>query len=242
LKKRGREMRVLVVEDDPQVAEAISLCLKTRWPGADIAFSSMGRQGIKLYQEKNPDLILLDLILPDVDGFEVLKEIRSLSSAVSIIILTVRGEEMEVIRGLELGADDYILKPFNHTEFLARVKTVLRRCQRPQLLTDVPPLVLGDLTIDPLTEEVRVCGRSLNLTPIEYKLLHSLASNEGRILTHETLLSRVWGGEYSASPEYLKVYIQRLRNKLEEDPKNPRLVLTQRGMGYKLVRPVSHDY
>jgi two-component system KDP operon response regulator KdpE len=230
-------VRVLVVEDEPKVAEAISLCLKTRWPGVDIVFSSTGRQGIKLYQGKNPDLILLDLILPDVDGLEVLKEIRSLSSAVSIIILTVREGEMETIRGLELGADDYILKPFDHAEFLARVKAVLRRCQMSQLIVDDPPLVLGGLTIDPSTEEVTVCSRSLNLTPIEYKLLHVLANNEGRILTHEILLSKVWGEEYFASPEYLKVYIQRLRNKLEEDPKNPRIVITQRGVGYRFVRP-----
>jgi two-component system KDP operon response regulator KdpE len=236
-------MRVLMVGDDLQVAETIALCLETRWPGVDITSSSTGRQGIKLYQEKNPDIILLNLLLPDVDGFEVLKEIRSLSSVVSIIILTVRGEEMEMIRGLELGADDYIVKPFNHTEFLARVKAVLRRCQTPQLLTDDSPLlVLGNLTIDRSTKEVRVCGRLVNLTTTEYNLLCLLVSNEGRILTHEILLSRVWGEEYSAPLEYLKVYIQRLRNKLEKDPKNPRMILTQRGVGYKFVRPVSHDY
>ena len=235
-------MKVLMVEDDPQVAEAISLCLKTRWPGVDIVCCYAGRQGIKLFQEESSDLILLDLFLPDVDGFEVLKEIRSLSSAVSIIILTVREGEMEMIKGLELGADDYIVKPFNHTEFLARVKAVLRRCQMPRLLTDDSPLVLGGLIIDPLTEEARIYGRLANLTPTEYKLLHSLASNEGRILTHEILLSRVWGEEYSAPLEYLKVYIQRLRNKLEKDPKNPRMILTRRGVGYKFVRPVSHDY
>jgi len=232
-------MMVLVVEDDLQVAEAISLCLETRWPGVNIASSSTGRQGVKLYQEKNPDIILLDLLLPDMDGFEVLKEIRSLSSAVSIIILTVRGEEMEVIRGLELGADDYIVKPFNHTEFLARVKAVFRRSQTPQLLADESPLlVLGDLTIDRSTKEVRVCGRLVNLTTTEYNLLCLLVSNEGRILTHEILLSRVWGEEYSDSPEYLKVYIQRLRSKLEEDPKNPRMILTQRGVGYKFAQPL----
>ncbi len=231
-------MRVLVVEDDLQVAEAISLCLETRWPGVDIASSSTGRQGIKLYQEKNPDIILLDLLLPDMDGFEVLKKVRSLSSAVSIIILTVRGEEMEVIRGLELGADDYIVKPFNHTEFLARVKAVLHRCQTPQLLSDESPLlVLGDLTIDHSTKEVRVCGRLANLTTTEYNLLYLLVSNKGRILSHEILLSRVWGEGYSTSPEYLKVYIQRLRNKLEEDPKNPRMILTQRGVGYRFAQP-----
>jgi two-component system KDP operon response regulator KdpE len=229
-------MRVLIVEDDPQVAETICLCFKTRWPGADIISSSSGREGIKLSQEGSPDLILLDLLLPDMDGFEVLREIRSFSSAVSIVILTVRGEEMEVIKGLELGADDYIVKPFDHAEFLARVKAVLRRCQTPQVLVDEPPLALGDLTIDPSAEEVRISGRLLNLTPTEYKLLYLLASNEGRILTRETLLLKVWGEEYSTSLEYLKVYIQRLRNKLEEDPKNPRMVLTQRGVGYKFVR------
>ena len=228
-------MKVLMVEDAPEIVESISLCFELRWPGIKVISTAEGRKGLSLAETESPDVIIIDLGLPDIDGFEVVKDIRTFSN-VPIIIVTVRDDEMDKVRGLELGADDYITKPFSHMELLARIKAVLRRAHMPELQAEERSLYSPRLTIDFTTRTVTVNGQPVRLTPTEYNLLHYLVLNEGIVLTHRALLERVWGEEYSDSPEYLKVYIQRLRNKLEEDPDNPKLLISERGLGYKFVK------
>jgi len=227
-----------MVEDAPEIVESISLCFELRWPGIKVISTAEGRKGLSLAETESPDVIIIDLGLPDIDGFEVVKDIRTFSN-VPIIIVTVRDDEMDKVRGLELGADDYITKPFSHMELLARIKAVLRRAHMPELQAEERSLYSPRLTIDFTTRTVTVDGQPVRLTPTEYSLLHYLVLNEGTVLTHRALLEKVWGEEYSDSPEYLKVYIQRLRNKLEEDLGNPKLLISERGLGYKFVKPPS---
>jgi len=231
-------LKFLVIEDNPDIVDTVSLCFELRWPEVEIISAVEGGQGLKLFKAESPDVIILDLGLPDMDGFDVLKKVRS-SSNVPVVILTVRGDEMDKVKGLELGADDYITKPFSHIELLARIKAVLRRTRLPEFKTGEKPFRSPGLTIDFSTRTVTVRGQPISLTPIEYNLLHYLVVNEGTVLTHWALLEKVWGEEYTDSSEYLKVYIQRLRNKLEADPSNPRLLISERGIGYKFVRPPS---
>lgn len=231
-------MKVLIIEDAPDIVESISLCFELRWPGVKVISTAAGSKGLTLAETESPDVIILDLGLPDMDGLEVLKDVRAFSS-VPIIIVTVRDDEMDKVRGLELGADDYITKPFSHIELLARIKAVLRRTRATELQAGEKPFHSPRLTIDFVTRTVTVNGQSVRLTPTEYSLLHYLVLNEGAVLTHRALLEKVWGREYTESSEYLKVYIQRLRNKLEEDPSNPQLLISERGLGYKFVSPPS---
>lgn len=231
-------MKALIIEDAPDIIETISLCFELRWPEVEVISTAEGKRGLTLAETESPDIIILDLGLPDSDGFEVLKSIRSFSN-VPIIIVTVRGDEMDRVRGLEMGADDYIIKPFSHLELLARMKAVLRRTSMPELQAEEKHFHSPRLTIDFAARTVTVNGQPVRLTPTEYNLLHYLVLNEGIVLTHWALLEKVWGEEYTDSPEYLKVYIQRLRNKLEEDPTNPQLLISERGVGYKFVRPPS---
>jgi len=228
-------MKILVIEDAKEIVDTISLCFELRWPGVDVISTAEGGQGLTLAETESPDVVILDLGLPDVDGFEVLKEIRAFSN-VPVIIVTVRGEEIDKIKGLELGADDYVTKPFSHMELLARIQAVLRRTSLPQSKTAEKPFRSSRLNIDFATRTVIVDGQPVKLTPTEYNLLHYLAMNADTTLTHRALLEKVWGEEYVDSPEYLKVYIQRLRNKLETDPGKPQLIISQRGIGYKFVR------
>jgi len=229
-------MKLLIIEDNPEIIEAVSLCFELRWPEVKVVSTDKGETGVSLAESESPDLIILDLGLPDIDGFEVLRQVR-LFSDTPVIILTVRGEELDKIKGLELGADDYVVKPFSHMELLARVKAVLRRSQMPELRGDEKPFVHGKLKVDFSSREISVSGNQVKLTPIEYNLLYQMIRNEGRVLTHRFLLEKVWGEEYIDATDYLKKYIQRLRQKLEDDSENPRLILTERGVGYKLMKP-----
>lgn len=229
-------MKVLLVEDNKEIQEAISLIFELHWPGSEVLISSEGAHGITKTEEESPDVIILDLGLPDIDGFKVLKGVRDFSD-VPIIILTVRGDEIDKVRGLELGADDYIVKPFSHMELLARVRAVLRRSHIPELKEAEKPIVLPNLSIDFSSRTVTKKGKKIKLTPTEFNLLQCLIRNEGKVLTHHALLTKVWGEEYTDSSEYLKVYIQRLRDKLEEDSAHPQLLISERGVGYKFVKP-----
>jgi len=231
-------VKALIIEDAPDIIETISLCFELRWPEVEVISTAEGNKGLTLAETESPDIIILDLGLPDSDGFEVLKNIRSFSN-VPIIIVTVRGDEMDRVKGLEMGADDYITKPFSHLELLARMKAVLRRTSKPELKAHEGHFHSPRLTIDFATRAVTVHGQPIRLTPTEYNLLHYLVLNEGTVLTHWALLEKCWGEEYTDSPEYLKVYIQRLRNKLEADPGNPQLLISERGVGYKFVTPPS---
>ena len=230
-------MKMLVIEDSPEIIQSVSLCFELMSPGGTFVFAIEGKKGVALVETESPDVVILDINLPDINGFEALEEIRRFSD-VPVIMLTVRGDEMDKVRGLETGADDYIVKPFSPTDLMARVRAVLRRAKASQVgSTSSSVLNFGDLSINPTTREVFLGTELVKLTPTEYKLLYYLARNEGRVLSHRTLLEKVWGSEYSDAPYHLKKYIQRLRLKLKDDPLNPRLIFTEWGVGYRFVSP-----
>ena len=227
-------MKVLVIEDNPEIIQSVGLCFELRWPEAEMISTSEGQKGLELVETEFPDIVILDLGLPDMDGIDVLQQIRSFSN-VPLIILTVRGEEVDKVKGLEMGADDYVVKPFALAEFLARVKAVVRRSQMIESKPGDQPFIRGKLRIDFDAHEVSVGNKPVRLTPSEYNLLYHLVRNEGRVLSNQLLLERVWGSEYTAETEYIKVYIQRLRDKLEEDPRHPTMIISERGVGYKFI-------
>lgn len=228
-------MKILIVEDEPDMAEVISVALTMQWADCQVLVTAEGEKAIDLVEREHPDVVLLDIGLPGTDGYAVCREVRAFSD-VPIIMLTVRDAESDKVRGLELGADDYITKPFGHLELLARIKAVLRRAHMPLPTTHAPDFVCGRLAIHFARQEVTVDGQKVNLTPLEYNLLYHLVRNAGQVLPHRTLLAKVWGHEYKDELDYLKVYIRRLREKLEEDPKNPHYILTARGIGYLFVK------
>ena len=228
-------MKVVIIEDQAEIVEAVSMCFELRWPDVTVLYTGEGIKGLELVEAESPDVVILDLGLPDIDGFEVLRQIHIFSD-VPIIVLTVRNQKMDIVRGLELGADDYITKPFDHIEFLARVKAVLRRTSMPQLKRNTEPFQSGKLRIDFDTQEVSLGGEKVKLTPIEYNLLQHLAKNAGHVISHHALLERVWGVEYTNATDYLKVYIQRLRAKLCDNLSAPELIVSEWRVGYKLVK------
>jgi len=231
-------MRVLVVEDSTDIIETVALTLELRWPEANLISTSYGEKGVELAKKQLPDVIILDLGLPDMDGFEVLRQIRGFSD-VPLIILTARGDEGAKIKGLEMGADDYIVKPFSAGEFLARVKAALRHSQMPAKTAKVgeKPFIRGSLRIDFTSREVSVDDKPIRLTRSEYDLLYQLVTNEGKVLSSQMLLDKVWGPEHTADTEYVKVYIESLRKSLKEPPGNPTMILNVGDTGYKFVSP-----
>ncbi len=226
-------MKVLVVDDEPDVIEVVNLCFGLRWPEADVISAKSGEEALRALEQDPPDLVLLDIVLPGIDGFEVCQEIRRISD-VPIVMVSARDSEVDKVRGLEMGADDYITKPFSHLELLARVRAVLRRYQN-QLPAVGETFESGDLRVDYASRQVTVCDKLVRLTPTEYSLLFHLTRNAGRVLPHHTLLAKVWGREYTDEIDYLKVYIRRLRQKLEGDPENIGQIISERGVGYKFV-------
>ncbi len=223
-------MKVLVVDDEPDVARLISVSFGMQQPNWEVVAASDGEEALATLEREQPALVLLDVGLPDMDGFQVLQQIRFFSD-VPVIMLTVHDDELSKVHGLELGADDYITKPFSHLELLARVRAVLRRAQTLPLAHE-QPFVSDDLSVDFARREVTRRGESVPLTATEYRLLYHLVRNAGQVLTHETLLARVWGREYTDEINYLKVYVSRLRAKLEDDPRNPQHILTEHRVGY----------
>ncbi len=228
-------MKILIVDDDRSIVEAITIGLELQWQDAQVITAGDGEKGLDLFFKQSPDLTLLDVNMPRMSGWEMLKRLRELSDA-PVIMLTARGEETDKVKGLELGADDYLTKPFGHLELFARIKAVLRRTDLSQPISASPSFVSGDLTINFQSHEVAVAGKTLKLTPTEYKLLYLLARNAGRVLTFDLLLSKVWGDEYKGQSDYLKTYVSRLRRKLGDDAENPLYILTERGSGYRLAR------
>lgn len=223
-------MKILIVDEEPDVVRLISVSFGMQQSNWEIIAASDGEEGLAMLERERPALVLLDVGLPDMNGFQVLEQIR-LFSDVPVIMLTVHDDELSKVRGLELGADDYITKPFSHLELLARVRAVLRRAQSLPLAHE-KPFVSGDLTVDFVRREVTRHGEPVSLTATEYRLLYHLVRNAGQVLPHETLLARVWGREYTDEINYLKVYVSRLRAKLEDDPRNPQHILTEHGIGY----------
>jgi len=225
--------RILVVDDEERMVRFIRMNLEH--DGYQVIEALNGKQAIDKLRD-TPDLILLDVMMPDIDGFEALEMIRQVST-VPVIMLTAKGEEDDRVRGLELGADDYITKPFDHLELLARVRAVLRRLDMPAPRTRAPSFRSGDLEVDFDAQEARLAGERLDLTPTEYRLLYHLVRNAGRLMPHDALLARVWGREYVDEVDYLRVYVRRLRHKLLDDPDRPRYIRTERGLGYRFVGP-----
>lgn len=226
-------MKILVIEDDPIISETVTICFNLRWPEAEIITTDSGEQGLKLATSATPDIIILDVGLPGMDGYETLRRLRSITDAPAIM-LTAKDGEVAKVKGLEYGADDYITKPFSHIELLARVRAVLRRtvASTPEQSRGSYLSEPAGLEIDLDSRTVHRHGRLVSLAPLEYSLLYHLTSNEGRVMTHSVLLAKVWGQEYVEEVDYLKVYIRRLRTKLGDDPQNPELIHTERGVGY----------
>lgn len=218
--------RILVVDDDTALAEMIGIVLRTE--GFDPVFCADGGEALATFQSSRPDLVLLDLMLPGKNGIEVCAEIRA-ESGVPIIMLTAKTDTTDVVHGLESGADDYVVKPFNPKELVARIRTRLR--PTPVGTTDV--LRVGDLTLDVAGHEVRRGEERINLTPLEFELLLALASRPQQVFTREMLLEQVWGYHYKADTRLVNVHVQRLRAKVEDDPDNPKIVMTVRGVGYR---------
>jgi len=222
--------KILVIEDEERIARFIRLNLEQ--DGFQVEEALNGKDGLDKIRTFMPDLILLDIMLPDIDGFELLKMIREINT-VPVIMLTAKGEEEDKVRGLELGADDYITKPFSPRELVSRVKAVLRRTESTGLSADEVIQVDDRLKIDFNRREIWVDGKLVKLRPTEYRLLYHLVQNAGWVLTYDQILSRVWGYEYRDEPHYVRLYINYLRQKLEKDPSNPKYILTERGVGYR---------
>jgi len=222
--------RVLVVDDEPQILRAVEMKLQAAGYVVDTAATA--REALMKASMRPPEAIILDLLLPDGRGTDVCREVRSWSAA-PILLLSAVGEEKEKIEALDAGADDYVTKPFSGDELLARLRAALRRAGP----TSEPLLQIGELRIDLEKRAVTMSGRPVSLTPIEYDLLRLLAENEGKLLTHPAILRAIWGPAYAEESNYLHVYVSHLRRKLEPDPARPRYLLTQPGVGYRLVNP-----
>lgn len=231
----SRQPRILVVEDEPRMLDFIRVSLQQRAFAVIEAYD--GEEALRRIREEGPDLVLLDLYLPDVDGFDLLRRIRDMTT-VPVIVVTVRDDERDKIRGLDLGADDYVTKPFSPGELAARIKAVLRRSAWAGALRTGVVTIDERLQIDFDEREAIVDGRRMRLRPTEYRLLYHLVQNAGRTLPFETILARVWGPEYRDETQYVHLYVTYLRQKIEPDPSNPRYILTKRGVGYSF-RPFS---
>jgi two-component system KDP operon response regulator KdpE len=230
--KSIRKYRILVVDDERRMVGFIRLNLEQ--DGFEVIEAYNGTQALDRLRDSLPDLILLDVMMPDIDGFEVLRTIREISQ-VPVIMLTAKGEEDDKVKGLELGADDYVTKPFSPRELVSRVKAVLRRGSTFEEGDDSIIEVDEWLRIDFGKREVWVDDELIKLRPTEYRLLYHLVQNAGWVLTHDQILTKVWGYEYRDEPHYVRLYINYLRKKIEKDPANPVYILTERGVGYRFV-------
>jgi two-component system, OmpR family, response regulator MtrA len=222
--------RVLVVDDDASLAEMLTIVL--RQEGFESRMCTRGNEAMDQFREFRPDLVLLDLMLPGKDGIDVCKEIRS-ESGVPIVMLTAKSDTIDVVLGLESGADDYVVKPFKPKELVARIRARVRRCEAPASET----LTIGDLAIDVAGHAVTRESQPINLTPLEFDLLVCLARKPWQVFTREVLLEQVWGYRHAADTRLVNVHVQRLRSKVEHDPENPEIVVTVRGVGYKAGTP-----
>jgi DNA-binding response OmpR family regulator len=224
--------RILVVDDEERMVRFIRLNLEH--DGFQVSEAFNGKEAIQKIRDVTPDLILLDVMMPDLDGFEVLETVREVSN-VPVIMLTAKGEEDDRVRGLELGADDYVTKPFSPRELVSRVKAVLRRTESASGSMHGLIEVDDRLKIDFDRREIWLEGKLVKLRPTEYRMLYHLVQNAGWVVTHDQLLTKVWGYEYRDEPHYVRLYINYLRQKLEADPSNPKYILTERGVGYRFV-------
>jgi two-component system KDP operon response regulator KdpE len=223
------QRKILIVDDEPGLRDLVRINLEHE--GFGVVQAENGVLGLDAVREEHPDLVILDVMMPEMDGWETCKKLREFSQ-VPVLMLTARVQSQDIVTGLNSGADDYLLKPFNMDELMARVRALLRRVPSPNR-----PVVAGnnEISIDKQKREVLVRNEPVDLTPTEYDLLLMLAENAGKVLEHEMLLRGVWGQEYTKDNDYLKVYIWHLRRKLEKDPRDPKLLLTEWGIGYRLI-------
>jgi len=226
------ENLILVVDDESRMIRFVRMNLELE--GFQVAGASNGLEALEKVRDYLPDLVVLDVMMPEMDGFETLERLREIST-VPVIMLTVKGDEADRIRGLELGADDYVTKPFSPRELASRIRAVLRRAEMPSPVAKTVIEVDDHLQIDFRQREVIVDGERIRLRPTEYRLLYHLVNNAGWVMTHEMLLSKVWGYEYREEAGLLRLYITYLRKKIEPEPGNPRYIFTERGVGYRFV-------
>lgn len=225
--------RILVVDDEPRMIGFIRMNLELE--GYQVLEAHNGLEALEMIRTQLPDLVLLDVMMPQLDGFETLRMLREFSS-IPVIMLTAKGEEDDKVYGLELGADDYVTKPFGSRELSSRVRAVLRRAEMPSASPEQAVLRIDDrLSVDFNRREVIVNGEHIKLRPTEYRLLYHLIENAGWTVPHEQLLAKVWGYEYRDETHYVRLYVNYLREKIEEDPSNPKYILTERGVGYRFV-------
>lgn len=229
-------MRLLLVDDDPEIRTSVRVGFELHWRDLDFLEAGTGTEALRLVEERRPDLVLLDVGLPDVDGFAVLRELRTFS-AVPVVMLTARDEPIDTVRGLEAGADDYVAKPFDHLELMARVRAVLRRLDVRAPASRRASYRNGPLEVDADAREARLAGRRIPLTATEWRILELLVANAGWVVPHERLLARVWGRDDPGDIESLRVFVRRLRVKLDDDARAPRYLETVRGLGYRLLAP-----
>jgi DNA-binding response OmpR family regulator len=224
--------RILIVEDEVSLAQAVAYALKRE--GFQVRIATDGQEGLRMALTEKPDLVILDLMLPKLDGWEVCRTLRA-KSPVPILILTARGEEHDKVIGLELGADDYVVKPFSMRELIARVRALLRRAKMTAMLEEPEILQSGNLTLYIAEHRAELNGKELSLAPKEFALLKVLMLNKGRAMSRDQLLELVWGGKEFIDPHTVDVHVHWLREKIEPDPKNPRRIVTVRGVGYRFV-------
>ena len=224
--------RILMVDDEPDLRDAVRVYLEMH--GYNVLQAADGQEAVEKVRTTLPDLVVLDVMMPVMDGIAALQQLRTLS-AVPVIMLTVKGDEDDKVRALRLGADDYVTKPFSQRELLARIESVLRRAAQPAVLPQDTIVVDDELTIDFARNRVIVRGKEEPLTATEHRLLYHLVTNAGRLMPSEILLARVWGPEYREEEHYVRLYVSYLRNKIEPDPAHPRYILTEKGLGYRFV-------
>ncbi|MDD5082439.1 MAG: response regulator transcription factor [Dehalococcoidales bacterium] len=225
-------MKVAIIEDEKSIIDAVNIAFEFRWPGVKLVAAMTGRDGIALVKNESPDVTILDINLPDMSGFDVLKEIRKFS-AVPLIILTVRSDDEDMLRGLEAGADDYIVKPFNYLTLLARVRAVLRRAEKTPIPNDQYTVISPRVRIDFVNQRVKVDNRLVRLTPVEYRLLVLLVKNKDIVVSHQRIMEEIWGKLFNGDTENIRIYVRRLRKKLQDSP--PKFILSKHRSGYMFV-------
>lgn len=226
-------MKVLAVDDDPDIIEAVGICFALRWPEVELVQAPDGNTALEQFEAEKPDVVILDIGLPDISGLDVCNRLREITN-VPIVMLTARDSELDMVRGLETGADDYITKPFSHLELLARIKAVMRRTAVGSINSSHEPFIDGPFEFNFADHSVSYDSEKIPLTPTEYNLLYHLTKNHPNVVEHRTLLAKVWGREYLDETEYLKVHVQRIRSKFAAINTDADPIETERGVGYRL--------